>query len=483
MNKRLLAAGGAVLVAATAVAIYVYPLIFPSAPAVIDRLCEYVRGQRMNCIATIAADSFVHPGSIVDYRPSETPARDVLSLPVSDITGDSCLVPGAPAVREATRAKADVSIPNMVYETNGSLAAGATVELPQLSGASIKAGPSWSNVQKVDVSVDQAWVSQMDELLALSAVRSCSFKKICVDRIKAKQYRVVASSLVAKGLSYKFYDKSGAVISLDAAAKDGLFEASVNAGSNIQQSTDATLKAADPRVVGVRLLPLDVFDDQPVCEDTIVFAADGNATVTIGGGGGRGQIGARPPVRKPLNEVAQIEAIGTEQSECREDFERKRSSAKAFASVTASGDGKMTLKYELAAGGGHYVTVAGCFAGNVIGKTGHDNNATASADLMGTLLVTVRSEGAPILRVDWSKMPSSGAEIRIVDWNNEALRDAKTEEVVGPIATSGNGGVDVRTRGPGVYRVEARVQLGSSVGGNVDSAVADEAEVSVGIVN
>lgn len=477
--------GLATLVVLGAAAIFLVPIFWPPRPVVIvDRLCEHVRGQRMNCLTTLAAESFVHPGSIINYQPSETPSNDILSLPVSDIVGESCLVPGAPTVlRDGARQKADVSIPNLIYEVNTGLNAGATVELPQLSGASIKAGPEWSKVEKVDLSVDQAWVSHMDENLAVAAVNSCSFRKQCVDRIIAKQYRVVASSLVARGLSYKFSDKSGKLISLEAAAKDKIFEASVNAASNIKQATDATLEATDPRVVGVTLLPVDVFENQPICRESILFTADGNATVTIGGGGGRGQIPAHPPLRKSLNEVAELTATGTEESECQPGFERNISSAKAVASVMADTAGKMRLKYELAAAGGHYATVAVCAAGQVIGKTGHDNNATASADLSGTIIVTVRSESSPVLRIDWSKMPTSGAEIRVVDWKNEPLTDPKGDRVVEPFAAVGDGSIDVRTRGAGVYRVEARIQLGASVGGNVNQQVKDEAEVAVSIAD
>lgn len=480
-NRTQAAIVGVIAVAAAGIAYWYF--FHERKPAVIaDRLCDHVRSQGMDCLVSLAVDSFVHPGSIINYQPSPNPSSDKLPLPISDITGVSCLVPGENGLKKTAEQKSGVSIPSLSYEVNGGLKVGAAVELPQLDGATIKAGPDWSDVQKVDLTVDEAWLTNLDENLAVTAVRSCSFRELCVERIKAKQYRVVASSLVAKGLSYKFYDSKNAVITLDAGTKGGIFDASIGGGSNIKQTTGATLVSTEPRVVGVTLLPFDVFEGKPTCEDTILFAADGNATVRIGGGGGRGQIPAQPPHRAPIGQVAELLATGTEASECDDDFERKISSAKATASVIPVADGKLKLSYDIATTGGHYVTAAACAAGHVIGKTGHDNAATASADLIGTILVTVRSEGNPILRVDWRRMPSSGGEIRIVDWKNKPLRDAKGDSVVGPIAASGNGVADVRANGPGVYRIETRIQLGASVGGNVNEIKQDSADVTVGIV-
>jgi len=434
----------------------------------------------MNCVATLASDSFVHPGSIVNYKPSQVPASDRLDLPVADITGSSCLVPGAEALTEAIKAPAGVSIPQLSYETNGSLKVGADIELPQLYGTTIKAGPQWSDVEKVDLAVEDAWVTQLDENLAAQAIRSCSIRKECVDRIQSQQYRVVATSLVAKGLSYKFYDKSGSLLSLDAAAKAEAFTATLGASSDVQSTTDATLKAVEPRVVGVRLLPADIFANQQVCEQTVLFSADGSASVSIGGGGGHGHIGSMQTVRRALNETAELSATGTESSECDDGFERKTSGAKATARVESTTEGNLRLSYDIEAHGGHYVTAAGCAFGEVVGKTGHDTSATASADLAGTVFVIVRAEKSPPLRVTWNDMPP-GATIQALDWHNEPLRDAKGSAVVGPIAPSGDGGQDYETRGPGLYRVEIRVQLNASVGGNDDSTSHQTADLTVGI--
>jgi hypothetical protein len=470
-------------VVALGVASIAYLFFFRTHPIeIVDRLCEYVRGQQMNCVATLAADSLVHPGSILSYVQSENPTSDRLPLPISDITGSSCLVPGTQGVTEAIKTPSAVSMPKLSYEINGALAVGANVELPELYGTTIKAGPEWSDVQKVEMSVDDAWVTQLDENLAIYAVRSCSFRKICVDRIKSKQYRVVGTSLIAKGLNYKFYNKSGEMLSLNAAATAKIFSASLGASSNIHETTDATIKAADPRVVGLSLLPIDVFEDQPVCEDAIVLSADGNATVAIGGGGGRGNIGSSRTQRTGLNDIAEVAATGSERSECNGGFERKVSGASASASVAEIDKGKLQMTYNIAASGGHYVTAAACAAGVVIGKTGHDTGATASADLIGTISALVRSEDSPILRVEWQKMPQSGAEIRILDWNGENLSDPKTGEPIRPISAEGNGGLDVATRGPGVYRVETRMQLNSSVNGNSNSTQSETAEVTVNIV-
>lgn len=435
----------------------------------------------MKCVTTLASDEFVHPGSIVNYQPSANPATDRLDLPVASITDSSCLVRGAEALADVVKARAGVSIPQFSYETNGSLKEGADVEVPQLYGAAIKAGPEWSDVQKVELASDEAWVSQIDENLAVQAVKSCSFVKECVDRIRSRQYQVIATTLVAKGLSYRFYDTNNSMLSLDAAAKAEAFSASLGARSDIKSTTDATLKATDPRVVGVRLLPADIFANEQVCEQAILFNADGNATVGIGGGGGSGHIGDLRTVSKALNETAELAATGTETSECDDGFERKTSGAKATARVESTSEGNLRLSFDIEAHGGHYVTAAGCALGKVVGKTGHDTSATASADLTGTIFIIARSQKSPLLRVTWRDMPATGAVIKALDWQNEPLKDAKGSAVVGPISASGNGSQDYETRGPGLYRVDIRIELNASVGGNVDRASRQTADLTVGI--
>ena len=87
-----------------------------------------------------------------------------------------------------------------------------------------------------------------------------------------------------------------------------------------------------------------------------------------------------------------------------------------------------------------------------------------------------------MLRVAWQNMPKTGGEIRVLDWNNEPLRDVKSEQIVGPISAAGDGGQDLQSRGPGLYHVETRIQLSASVGGNVDENQHQSAEVTADVV-
>jgi hypothetical protein len=78
-------------------------------------------------------------------------------------------------------------------------------------------------------------------------------------------------------------------------------------------------------------------------------------------------------------------------------------------------------------------------------------------------------------------MPPDGATMRVVDWRNEPLRDMSEHPIVGAFNASGQGSKNFATRGPGVYRVETRIQLGGSVSGNTNDTKRQTADVSVGI--
>jgi hypothetical protein len=450
---------------------------------VTDRLCEFVRGEtKLNCVVTLAADTFVHPGSIVDYQPSEQPMSDRIPLPVADLLGQSCLVPGSTDLVKALGAQADVSIPTLTYKTNSSLTVGADVELPKLYGTIIKAGPNWSAIQKVDLSADAAWITQFDENLAVRTVKSCKIRKECVDRILSHQYRVIGTALIAKGLSYTFYDESGQAISLDAAMKQKAFTTNIGVDSHVKQSTDASLKSSDPRVVGLKFLPTDVFTGQQVCDQTIIFNASGSAEIAVSGGGGKGHI-TPATTSGELNKPASLSRTGTERSECDDGFERNVSSSSATALVKATNDGKMFFSYKINTHGGHYVTAASCLQKLVIGKTGHDNTANASVNLKGTIYVTIRSEETPNLKISWEKMPPKGiATLKVTDWNGEPLLD-KEGKLQGAISATDDGDAVLQTRGPGIYRVQTSVTLEDSIDGQQGRDQSAEASVAVSAGN
>ena len=133
----------------------------------------------MDCVTVLAADTFMKPGAIVEYEDQKGTPR--ASLPVADLFGTappgglSCLVPGADVAsfQSGLSQRQPISIPQMTYEVNQSLPIGADIEIPALYGFTLKAGPKWSNVSKIDLANDDAWAIQVDELSAINAYRSC----------------------------------------------------------------------------------------------------------------------------------------------------------------------------------------------------------------------------------------------------------------------------------------------------------------------
>jgi hypothetical protein len=461
---------------------------------IVDHLCKFVHDEQgMTCVRVLASDTFMKPGAIVEYRAS---SDDRVTLPVADLFSTdlgghaSCLVPGVDvaSMRSALSQPRDISIPQMTYDVDRNLHIGADVEIPQLYGSTFKAGPKWSNVGKIDLGNDEAWAIQLDEFAAVNAYRSCRILKSCTDHIAASRYRVIGTAIVAKGVNYKVYDKRGDLISLDTAAKSGEFTTSVGGSSELTATSDSTIKAAGNRVVGVRLMPTEVFAGAQACGETIAFdPPTASSSVTIVGGGGKASIGAPQNQVKPIGESAKLSATGTEESECNAEFERKTSGASAEARVDPDGPGAVRFNYRIEAAGGHYVTAAGCEPGSAI-KTGHDTSATASAELMATIYVILRADTPP-LRVTYDNVPN-GTNIRLVNWQGRPLQVMRTEFRSGerivrlenmPAAVSGSGSEAFSPMAPGYYRLEARFQLNASVTGNADDVRTDTASIRVAL--
>lgn len=431
----------------------------PGPPAaIVDRLCEFVRSQKMDCVAALASDNFVKPGAVVNYQPSSD-GSDRIPLPVLDIFG-SCLVPGADTsdlLRELSEPK-PISIPTLTYQVDKNLQIGANLDVPQLDNANITAGPEWSSVGKIDLSVDSAWIINVDEFRTLNAIQSCKIIKQCVDHIVNQKYSVVGTTVVAKDLQYKIYSKSGELISLQGSAGGQVVNLKIGARSDMKSSTDATIHAAEPRVIGLRLMPSSLFQNLPVCRESVILAADGWATGSIGGGGGRGSIKSVSSVRQPISAPLQLSRTGSERSECSGGFERTKSGASVDAFVASPEPGQLEFRYSLTSQGGHYVTAATCAAGIVLGKTGHDTTATASVQINGAILATVRSEGTTILTVKYTDA-SDGAQIRVINWVNQPLplSDDRAKNVGASIPISGSGALQFKAPGAGVYRIETLV--------------------------
>ena len=62
----------------------------PIVTNVVDRLCASVRGeQKMDCVAVLAAETFMKPGAVVDYQGSAAEPSTV-PLPTADLFGPAC---------------------------------------------------------------------------------------------------------------------------------------------------------------------------------------------------------------------------------------------------------------------------------------------------------------------------------------------------------------------------------------------------------
>ncbi|MBP1184203.1 hypothetical protein [Methylobacterium sp. PvR107] len=400
--------------------------------------------------------------------------------------GPACLVPGSEGEgiqAEIGRAQ-DISIPSFTYAVDRNLQAGVDLAVPQIDGAHLKAGPNFKQVTKLELATDAAWATMLDENRAADALQSCQVKLSCVERLTRQNYRVVGTTIVARGLNYKMFNSQNQALSLDVAVGTGALANTLGAGSGVSGSADATVKSAEPRVVGVRLMPVDLFQGRTTCMSPVLFSASGRSVVTVTGGGGRGSIGAYAKDEAPLGRQASLQRTGSETSECDDNFERRRSDASAVAKVEAVGEGALRFTYTVAAGGGHYVTTAGCLAGHVVGKTGHDTSATATADMTGVVAVMVRSEGTPVLRVSYANLPT-GTTVRVVDWRNEPLHPAGVQGPggTGPVIVQSQEQSETRfqTRGPGIYRVETTFQLDVSVGGNVGNRKTATGDVKVSV--
>lgn len=355
---------------------------------VTDRLCDFVRNdEKMDCVAVLASDTYVRPGAIVDYTPGRKPGR--VPLPVADLfrADATCYIPGVQIEniqRDLQQAQA-ISVPTFTYDVDRSLVVGGDVEVPRLEDATLTAGPKWSDISKIELSTDEAWVINVDENLALAAVRDCKIRKTCVDRILSQKYSVVETTIVAKGLGYKLYAKDGRLLSLQGGLTSGEFSVKSGATSNFSSTIDATVKAQQPRVLGVRLMKPDVFNNQAVCTDVVIFSTDGWSKVGIKGSGYSGNIGSLRSEFRPLGTQAAISARGSESSDCDNGLDRVLSFANADAAVTSSESGVLNLQYNIQAHGSHYVNAHNCFRGHVIGKTGRDTVADASVRQPNTL--------------------------------------------------------------------------------------------------
>lgn len=429
-----------ILVIALLVLMYIrFVVRRPPPPPTSAALCDYVQSNLgMRCVAVLADQSQLGPGAVVDL-PENAPANSKVPLQEFNLQ-TACQVPGSDLSALQPSAPADLALPQFSYEVSRNLKEGATFDLPQISSATLKAGPNWRSLSRIDVSVPAAWVTSINQISYIE--NTCSIKQLCVDRILAKKYRVVETSAIVKNFGYKLYDKSGTELDFEASVQKGLV-ASAHGQEHVESKDVLTAKG--PMVLAVRFLPDDVLQAKrdEFCKAPVLYASDGSASVTIAGGGGEGTFGQQQK-SSGLNAQADLSAQGGESSECDGGHDRTKSSASVSAVVRSPEPHTLELQRSISVHGGHYATAASCAFGGT-GWTGHDNAASATAQLWGQIRITARNDGAQDLKVVYTDIPQ-GSTLRITGPTGVVLPtggEAVSQNLVGtgnitfPIAQAG----------------------------------------------
>lgn len=411
---------------------------FWPAPAVKDHMCIFVRENlRMVCPDILASTSLLHPGSIVDFSSPENIKEGKAPIPTADLLNDVCRVPGAKleTVEFKVDEKNTIVLPQFKYDVSGALKAGLDLPVPQLEGMSVQAGPKFKRLSAVEITNEGAWLTIWDENAAAQAITGCNIKKSCIDRILQSKYRVVSTTAIVKGLSYRFSDSDDKIIQIGAQAPDQVvkFEVGGTVGASRVQQTSVV--ATVPLVLGMKFLPESVLNQATICTEAIVFASTGSSNVSLTGGGRRGHIGGPFTKTATLNEVAEIFKEGTEQSECQPNLNLTRSRGAVSARVEAPNPISLVFKHSFNLRGGHFDTVASCVLGQSVGTTGHDNSIVAEADMEGTISVTLRTDSTPRLKVGHSKMPE--AHLQLTGPDGKEIQEEKGADAPGVVKGDG----------------------------------------------
>lgn len=425
-------------------------------PAPAATLCDYVESKLgMRCVEVLAAQTQLGPGAVVDF-PSDAKSGSKVPLPEFGLQA-SCRVPGSDTSPLHPSDPSEISLPQFSYEVSRNLKEGATFDLPQLSSTTLKAGPNWKNLSRIDVTAPKAWVTGIDQIAYIE--NTCSIKQICVDRILAKKYRVVETSAIVEGFGYKLYDASGTEVSFDASVKKGLV-ASADGQEHVKQNESLT--AQSPMVLAVRFLPDDVIQTRrnDFCKAPVLFTPEGSATVTLSGGGGQGAFGQQQKI-SGLNQDASLFAQGGESSECDGGHDRTKSSASVSAVVRAPDAQTLELERQISVHGGHYATADSCAFGGM-GWSGHDTAASATAHLFGQIRITARNDGTQTLNVDYSDIPS-GSSMSLTNPGGSPVNTAGGS-AVGVLVGTGQLKFPINEAGVYLLRLESSVPLSTQGG-------------------
>jgi len=257
----------------------------------VDPLCDYVKAQGLQCPALLGSPSIFRPGSITKEdtvtRQGDAEAKRV-TIPTSQLDSSSCLVPGTSLVPPSPEPQREFPLQTFSYELSTGLKVGAKFPIPQLQGLEIAAGPEFKKIKKIDISGGSATLLLLDENRLTSLISDCRIRPSCVQGIRDLGDRVVNAILVAGDLSYSFSDMNNAAIDLNAVIGGKMITLSGNLSNFLQTRTGLTSRT--PIVIGLTLVRQEVISRAIPCKSLVVYIREGSSTVSIGGGGGSGNL-------------------------------------------------------------------------------------------------------------------------------------------------------------------------------------------------
>jgi hypothetical protein len=455
----------AVLLAA-AIGIYLYR---QSPAPYIDELCKRVQEMNLICPAVLAEMAVMKPGAITHLAADKPPSSTKRAvLPTAYLSSKDCLIPGQTLEEPAAVCPQGnrVSGFTVTYNLDRHMRAGAELPVPKLDGATLEAGPNFHNVRSLALSTSGGCRYFVDENVLIGLIESCAVAPKCIERILARGDQVIATSMVAEGLTYEFRDENDRALSFKGALKDSLI--SVEAGSGSSEKTTDSLSGdkTGGLVIGVSFVREEAMRAAKPCTKSVIETVSGTATAMISGGGGHGEIGSPRSDTQALGTTVRLAARGTESSECDPDFHRQLSSAEVTSLVDEAEVGEhraLILKSSLSVHGGGYNTCASCLLGRCVGTTAHDTTATASVNLHGSIAVLVRNDTLRRIRVTWSGLP---------DNTQVAMERLQTGTAPETVTVHGSGSYDFPIPGLGTYAITTTVNRAVSRGGTSGSKTA-----------
>jgi hypothetical protein len=440
-----------------------------------DELCSKVleRFVGFHCPNIVAGQGVFAPGSIVQLLQLDSGEARV-STPSSYLS--NCVLPGSTLdlFEHVDRSTRQVSLPQITYKLEQNIFGKVDWSIPGLLDVLPKGKGAWASVNKMQLRSSRSWILTLDENVLAENITGCNIKKSCVDRVVALNDRIINSALLAEGLEFEFLDSDDRNVSVEEALKSGEVEIEVKLDPSSNYEVGETVRSDEPVVLAVTLVRKEILQSVDSCdEDVIINSAgagvEGNARVAIFGGGGNGNIGSGVERVASLGQPINAGRTGSEDSQCNAGSVT-RSRATADALVYSSEAGVLGLKATLSTNGGHYRTVAQCLLGRPIGFTGHDNSATARAQLDGVIRVLVRKETPSTLVTNWSDLPA-GSRLTVTDPFGNPL--------INSMEVTGDGEERVQIEQPGMYLVRPSISTTLSKNGAARDNLSFDGRVSV----